>query len=73
VAFFNDHLNLRFKHASKWEAAIQKKYNSFMANGTWELTNIPKDCKIVGCKWVICTKRNSSGEIVMLKAKLVAK
>jgi hypothetical protein len=41
---------LRSKDARKWEVAMQKEYNSHMANTTLELTNLPKDRKSVGCK-----------------------
>ncbi len=59
--------------ASKWEAAMQEEYASLMANDTWELVPLPKDCKSVGCKWVFSTKRDASGHIVRHKDKLVAK
>jgi hypothetical protein len=59
--------------ASKWEAAMQEEYGSFMANGTWELIPLPKVRKSVGCKWVFHTKRDASGHIVRHKARLVAK
>jgi hypothetical protein len=63
---------MRSEDASKWEAAMQEEYGSFMANGTWELVPLPKDRKSVGCKWVFCTKRDASGHIVRHKARLVA-
>ena len=44
-----------------------------MANGTWELTPIPKNRQSVGCKWVFRTKRDASGNVVKYKARLVAK
>ncbi len=34
----------------KWEKAMQKEYESSMADKTWELIPLPKDCKIMGCK-----------------------
>ena len=59
--------------ASKWEVAMEDEYHSLLANGTWELTSLPKDRKAVGCKWVFKTKRDASGEIVRHKARLVAR
>ena len=77
VALLDDPLNLcealRSEDASKWEAAMQEEYDSLMANSTWELTNLPKDRKSVGCKWVFRTKNDALGEIVRYKARLVAK
>ena len=43
-----------------------------MANGTWELTNNPKDRKIVGCKWVFRTKKDALSEIIRYRMQLIA-
>ena len=59
--------------AKKWELAMQEEYDSLMANGTWELTPLPKNRQSVGCKWVFRTKRDASGNVVRYKARLVAK
>jgi hypothetical protein len=83
---FSDHANVALGHepttlgealkcddASKWEAAMEDEYHSLLANGTWELTTLPKSRKTVGCKWVFKTKRDAAGEIVRHKARLVAR
>ena len=44
-----------------------------MANGTWELTPLPKNRQSLGCKWVFRTKRDANGNVVRYKARLVAK
>jgi hypothetical protein len=31
------------------------------ANATWELVALPKDKKIIGCKWVYKIKHNADG------------
>jgi transposase InsO family protein len=59
--------------AVKWERAMQEEYDSLIANGTWQLTPIPKDRNPIGCKWVFRTKRDVSGIVVRHKARLVAK
>ena len=64
---------MKSQDASKWEAAMEDEYHSLLANGTWELTTLPKGCKAVGCKWVFKTKRDASREIVHHKARLVAR
>ena len=42
-------------------------------NETWELTNLPKEIKKIGAKWVFKTKLNENGEVNKYKARLVAK
>lgn len=42
-------------------------------NDTLELTSLPEGHKAIGIKWVYKIKKNSKGEIVRYKAKLVAK
>ena len=59
--------------AKKWELAMQEEYDSLKANGTWELTPLPKTYQSVGCKWVFRTKCDASGNVVRYKARLVAK
>lgn len=55
-----------------WKHAMQRKYDALLANCTWELIPLPKDKKIIGCKWVFKIKRNSDGFISRYKARLVA-
>ena len=40
---------------------------------TWELVEMPKDRKPIGCKWVYNVKQKSDGAIDCFKARLVAK
>src|SRR6185312_10349960 len=42
-------------------------------NKVWDLEEIPKGAKTVGCKWVYKTKSDSKGNIERFKARLVAK
>ena len=39
----------------------------------WDLVELPKGCKPVGCKWVFKTKRSSDGAVERYKSRLVAK
>jgi hypothetical protein len=43
------------------------------ANVTWELVALPKDKKVIGCKWVYKVKHNADGFVSRYKARLVAK
>ena len=42
-------------------------------NGTWDLVELPKDRKTVGCKWVYKLKRGVDDTEDGYKARLVAK
>ena len=42
-------------------------------NKTWDLVQLPKGKKLVGCKWVFTPKYNSDGSLERYKARLVAK
>lgn len=77
MASLEDPLNMcetiESKDASKWKLAMQKEYDSFMANRMWELAALPKDRKSIRCKWVLRTRKNASKHIMHHKARLVAK
>ena len=42
-------------------------------NETWEIVEIPKDKKAVGCRWIYTVKYKSDGTLDWYKARLVAK
>jgi len=35
-----------------WNEAMLEEINSLQKNNTWELLELPKGRKIIGCKWV---------------------
>jgi hypothetical protein len=41
-------------------------------NDVWDLVEIPKGSKTVGCKWVYNTKYDSKGNVERFKARLMA-
>lgn len=59
--------------AHLWKQAITEEYDSLLRNETFELVDLPMDRKAIACKWVFKSKRNSSGEVVRKKARLVIK
>jgi hypothetical protein len=63
----------RSVHSSKWLEAMEDEMRSMSSNKVWDLEEIPKGAKIVGCKWVYKTKCDSRGNIERYKARLVAK
>jgi hypothetical protein len=42
-------------------------------NKVWESKVIPKEVRIVGCKWLYKTKHDSRENVEIYKARLVAK
>jgi len=48
--------------------------NSLHKNDTWELSELPKGKKAIGCKWVLAKKQSSlDSDIIRYKARLVVK
>ena len=56
-----------------WKEAINDEMDSIMSNYTWELVDLPKGSKAIGCKWVFRRKYHSDGTLNTYKARLVAK
>ena len=42
-------------------------------NETWEVMNLPREKKPVGCKWIFIVKYKADGTVERYKARLVAK
>jgi hypothetical protein len=52
---------------------MEDEMRSMSVNKVWDLEEIPKRAKTVGCKWVYKTKCDSNGNIERFKARLMAK
>jgi hypothetical protein len=67
VAFLEEPQNieepLTCENSKEWECAMQKEYDSLMANNTWTLEPIPASRKPVSCKWVFKIKQGVNGEV----------
>eukprot|EP00253_Pinus_taeda_P009594 PITA_09594 len=57
----------------KWKAIMKDEMMALDKNGTWDPVELPKDRKIVGCKWVFKLKRGIDDTEDRYKARLVAK
>jgi hypothetical protein len=64
---------MRSVHSSKWLETMKDEMRSMSTNRVWDLKEIPKGTKTVGCKWVYKTKFDSRENIERFKAQLVAK
>lgn len=65
-----------FKDAVKepeWKKAMQVEMDAIEKNKTWVLTDLPPGRKAISLKWVYKLKKNTEGEIVKYKARLVAR
>lgn len=60
-------------NSDEWRNALQSEYNALIKNKTWEVTDRPKDRKVIGSRWVLKTKYRADGTIEKRKARLVAK
>ena len=54
-----------------WYDAMKEELESMAKNQVWEIVELPKGVKAVGCKWVYKTKKDSNGNIERYKARLV--
>ncbi|GAA5883512.1 hypothetical protein JCM1840_004243 [Sporobolomyces johnsonii] len=61
--------------AQKWFEAFDVELGAFDATGTWdkELVDLPPGRKAIAVKWVLLIKRDSDGQIIKYKARLVAR
>ena len=59
--------------ASFWKEAVNSEIESIMSNHTWELVELPKGSKAIGCKWIFKRKRKTDGAVDRYKARLVIK
>jgi len=57
----------------KWVEAMQNEMRALKENNTWTLTNLPKNRKSIGSKWIYKIKYKPDGQIERYKARLVAK
>ena len=64
---------LQSSNSHKWIDAMKDEMKSMEDNGVWDLIELPKGSKPIGCKWIFKTKRDSNGNVERYKARLVAK
>ena len=63
---------IKSENSVKWQEAMEEEMKSLNENETFTLTNLPKDRKVVGGKWVYTIKETANGDETY-KARYVAK
>ncbi|RVX10349.1 Retrovirus-related Pol polyprotein from transposon RE1 [Vitis vinifera] len=56
-----------------WKLAVFEEMNALKKNDTWEVVDLPREKKVVGCKWVFTIKSKADGSVERYKTRLVAK
>jgi hypothetical protein len=64
---------MRSAYSSKWLEAMEDEIISMSINKVWDLEEILKGAKTIGCKWLYKIKCDSKGNIERFKARLMAK
>lgn len=52
---------------------MKEELETLLKNETWEVVDVPKDIKLITCKWVYKVKRKSDGSVNKFKAILVVR
>lgn len=50
---------------------MHDEMKSMVNNDVWELVKLPRNCKVIGCKWILKTKKDSKGKIKRFKTSRV--
>ena len=59
--------------SAKWKLTMKEEMDSLEKNKTWDLVELPKDRKVVGCKWFYKLKKGVDDKVAKHKAILVEK
>jgi len=59
--------------AELWQEAIYDEMDSLDSYETWHLVDLPHDCKLIGCIWILRKELKPEGTVYEYKALLVIK
>ncbi|XP_025983779.1 uncharacterized protein LOC114404924 [Glycine soja] len=61
------------KESNLWYNAMRDEIDSMASNQVWDLVELPAGVKVIGCRWVFKTKKDSEGNIERHKTRLAGK
>jgi hypothetical protein len=64
---------VKVSNTDKWKEAMKDEMNALAKNATWDLVELPRNRKILGCKWVYKLKKGVDNKVQRYKERLVAK
>jgi len=64
---------MKSPYAARWRQATDSEFNSLLANGTWDLVELPPNRKAITGKWIFKVKLTPSGAIERFKARWAAR
>jgi hypothetical protein len=67
------HEAMKGSNSDKWKEAMKDEMKALERNATWDLVEIPRDRKTVGCMWVYKLKKGVDDKVERYKERLVAK
>ena len=56
-----------------WKKSMMEEMSALKKDDTWEVVNLPKGKRKVGCKWVFTTKHRANDALERYNMRLVAK
>ncbi|RVW41386.1 Retrovirus-related Pol polyprotein from transposon TNT 1-94 [Vitis vinifera] len=59
------------ENSTLWLYAMEEELKSMKDNEVWDLVELPKGIKTIGCKWIFKTKHDSKGNVERYKARIV--
>ena len=65
--------SLNSLESDKWLEAMKSEMDSMYANQVWTLVEPPEGIKPIGSKWIFKKNINMEGNVIIYKAKLIAK
>jgi hypothetical protein len=60
-------------HAEQWRNGMDKEIASLKENNNWTLVPAPRNSAVIPCRWQYKAKRDKEGNVVIFKARFVAK